>query len=252
MLLFSWNVNGVRSALKKGLKAVIDSEKYDVILLQEARIDYVPLELEDSGYFVYLLPSKVKKGYSGSIILSKDEPKSIRYGMDDARFDGEGRVITAEFEDFYAVNAYFPNSRRDLSRLQFKLEFDERIEKYLEGLRRIKPVAIGGDFNVAHKDIDIARPKENGENAGFTAEERAWLNGFLGHGYVDTYRIFIKDGGHYTWWSQLNGVRERNIGWRIDYFMVSSELLSRVKAAQILGDTYGSDHAPVCLELDCR
>ncbi len=250
MLILSWNVNGIRSAIKKGLKTLVDSKRYDIILLQEVKTDYIPLEIEDSGYLSYLFPSKAKKGYSGTATLSKSKPMSFRYGIGVEKFDSEGMVITLEFDGFYVVNVYFPHSRRDLSRLGFKLEFDEAMEKFSKELSKHKPVVIGGDFNVAHQDIDIARPKDNEGNAGFTREEREWFSRFLKSGYVDAYRLFVKDGGHYTWWTYRFNAKSNNIGWRIDYFVVSNGLKDSLNGAGILKDVLGSDHVPVYLDMN--
>ncbi len=250
MLLLSWNVNGIRSAIKKDLKPVIDSKKYDVILIQESKADYVPIELSDSLYHPYVFFARAKKGYSGTMAFSKLEPLSVKYGIEEKKFDDEGRVLTLEFEEFYLVNAYFPNSRRDLSRLDFKGEFNERMLCFLEKLRKSKPVIVCGDFNVAHEDIDIARPKDNANNAGFTTEERAWFTSLIKHGYIDTYRAFVKDGGHYTWWTYRFDAKARNIGWRIDYFVTSNELKDRLTGAGILDKINGSDHVPIYLRLD--
>ncbi len=249
MLLLSWNVNGIRSAIKKDLKTVFNCKKYDVILIQESKSDYIPIELSDSGYHPYVFFAKSKKGYSGTMSFSKSEPLTVRYGIGDKKFDDEGRVLTLEFKEFYLVNAYFPNSRRDLSRLDFKLEFNDKILHFLEDLRKVKPIVICGDFNVAHEEIDIARPKDNINNAGFTEIERAWFTSLLERGYTDTYRYFIKESGHYTWWSYRFDAKTRNIGWRIDYFVVSNELKNRLSAAGILDKINGSDHVPVYLEL---
>lgn len=248
MLLLSWNVNGIRSVLKKGLLSLVESGKYDVLMFQEAKADILPLEMHIDGYSPFIFSSKTRRGYSGTITLTKETPKSVIYGIDKEKFDDEGRVLTIELEKFYVVNAYFPNSRRDLSRLGFKLEFNKNLEKFLQRLREKKPVIIGGDFNVAHEEIDIARPKENVNNAGFTDQERASFTEFLKSGYCDSYRLFVKDGGHYTWWSYRANVRSKNIGWRIDYFVVSNDLEKRVKDAGISKDVLGSDHAPIYLE----
>lgn len=249
MLLLSWNVNGIRSVVKKGLLPLINSSKYDVLMFQEVKSDILPLGLHMDGYFPFMFPSKAKKGYSGTMTLSKIAPKSVIYGIGDERFDKEGRVLTLELHDFYLINAYFPNSRRDLSRLQFKLEFNDKILRFAEELRKKKPIIMCGDFNVAHEDIDLARPKENAENAGFTKVERDWFTMLLKTGYIDTYRIFIKEGGHYTWWTYRADARSRNIGWRIDYFVVSKELTSKIKGADIMKDVYGSDHVPIYIKI---
>ena len=246
MKLAAWNVNGIRSAVKKGLLEFVNSKEYDVILLQEVKSDAVPLGFDES-YIQYLNPSK-RKGYAGTLTLTRIKPLSVSYGIGDEKFDSEGRVITMELEPFYVINVYFPNAQHGLTRLDFKLEFDQKFEKYVEGLN--KPVVIGGDFNVAHEEIDIARPKDNVNNAGFTKQERDWMTHFLSLGYIDTFRMFVKEGGHYSWWSYRFNARAKNIGWRVDYFIVSEELRDKVKSAGILEKVMGSDHAPVYVEIE--
>ncbi|MGC8558835.1 MAG: exodeoxyribonuclease III [Nitrososphaeria archaeon] len=248
MKVLAWNVNGIRSAVNKGLLEVVNSGAYDVIMLQEVKSDSVPLGFDES-YTAYLNASK-RKGYSGTLTLAKAKPVSVSYGMGDKKFDDEGRVIVTEFDGYFVINAYFPNSQHGLTRLGYKLEFNSKFEEFTQRLRTRKPVVIGGDFNVAHEEIDIARPKDNENNAGFTRQERDWMTHFLSLGYVDTFRMFVKDGGHYSWWSYRFNARDRNIGWRIDYLIVSSELRKRVRAAGILDHVKGSDHAPVYLEMD--
>ncbi len=246
--LISWNVNGIRASIK-GVTGLISSEAPDVVALQEIKADHdkVPKHLADMGYEAYINPAK-KKGYSGTMALAKAE--ALSYSAD---FDlDEGRVQTLEFRDFYFINAYFPNSRRDLSRLSMKRDFNSKILDYMHGLEEKKPVVICGDFNVAHEEIDIARPKENMHNAGFTKEERYDMDRFIEEGFVDTFRIFNKEPGNYTWWSYMFGARAKNIGWRIDYFLVSKRLEKKVVSAEILKEVKGSDHVPVKLVLDAR
>jgi exodeoxyribonuclease-3 len=248
MLFLSWNVNGLRSALSKGLLYVVRSADYDAVLLQEIKADTVPLELSTLGYECFIYPAS-RRGYSGTLSLVKLKPLSVSMGIGVREFDEEGRVITLEYPEFYLVNAYFPNAQRGLTRLEYKLRFNSKFEEYAQSLRKRKPLVICGDFNVAHTELDIARPKDNVHNAGFTKEERDWMTRFLSLGYLDTFRLFVKEGGHYTWWTYRFNAREKNIGWRIDYFVVSEELRSRVVNAGILGSLRGSDHAPVFLEL---
>ena len=245
--LISWNVNGIRAAKEEVLK-LIKIEKPDVIGFQEIKADEntIPKEFYDLGYLVEINPAE-KKGYSGTMSLAKKKPLAI---LDDFE-DNEGRVLALEFSDFYFINSYFPNSRRDLSRLDLKHEFNMRMLDYIKKLERKKPVAICGDFNVAHEEIDIARPKENVHNAGFTAEERSDMDLFIGSGLVDTFRIFNKEPGNYTWWSYMFNARNKNIGWRIDYFLISKKLKDKAISASILKDVKGSDHVPVKLVLDC-
>lgn len=245
MRFLSWNVNGLRSALGKGILGII--KDYDVVMFQEVKSDVVPLDFQFLPYYVYLFPAR-KRGYSGTMTLSRQAPLSFRYGIGREEFDSEGRVITLEFPDFYVVNAYFPNSGEGLRRLQFKLSFDEAFQEFVGSLR--KPLVVCGDFNVAHEEIDIARPEENEDHAGFTREEREWFHKFLLSGFVDTFRMFVKEGGHYSWWSYRTKARERNVGWRIDYCLVSAELAGRVRRANILEDVMGSDHAPITLQLE--
>jgi len=243
MKVLSWNVNGIRSAINKGLLELVNSKVYDVIMLQEVKADIMPLGF-DQVYEAFLNASK-RKGYSGTLTLTKIKPLLVSYGIGDSKFDSEGRVIVTEFKEFFVINAYFPNAQHGLTRLDYKLEFNAKFESFVQKLRKIKPVVICGDFNVAHEEIDIARPKDNVNNAGFTEQERKWMTHFLSLGYIDTFRMFVKEGGHYSWWSYRFHAREKNIGWRIDYIIVSDELKHRVKEAGILENIKGSDHAPV-------
>lgn len=248
--LISWNVNGLRSAIKKGLLQQVREFNSDAICLQEIKIDSssVPKELLSTGYHV-LINSADRKGYSGTMCLLREDPVSVSNGIHNPKFDQEGRVQIMELRDFWLVNAYFPNSQRGLTRLNYKLEFNERFLGAVQELRKKKPVVICGDLNVAHEDIDIARPNENRHNAGFTDDERNWMTVFLNHGYVDTFRLFNKERGNYTWWSYMFNAREKNIGWRIDYFIVSEELKNNVTDSRILGNVQGSDHAPIELKI---
>ncbi|WP_048103940.1 exodeoxyribonuclease III [Aciduliprofundum sp. MAR08-339] len=252
LLLMSWNVNGIRAAVRNGFLKFLEKYNPDILALQEikAREDDIPLEVRYyEGYRKFFNPAR-RKGYAGTALFTKIEPESVSFGIGDERFDSEGRVITAEYERFYLVNAYFPNSQHGLTRLDFKIEFDRKIHAYLNELRRSKPVVLCGDFNVAHKEIDLANPKQNEKNAGFTPEERAWMDEFLNDGYVDTFRMFTKEGGHYTWWTYRFNARARNIGWRVDYFVVSKDLVPHVKKSWIMSDVYGSDHAPIAMILE--
>jgi len=241
--LLSWNVNSFRTAMNKGLLELINSQEYDVLMFQEVKTSQAPLGLP---YKVFLNPGK-KKGYSGVMTLTRVEPISVSYGMGIPEFDDEGRMITTEFHEFNVINVYFPNAGENLKRLEFKLKFDEAFEDYLSSLS--KPSVICGDFNVAHEEIDIARPKDNVNHAGFTPQEREWFHKIIGKGFVDTYRMFVSEGGHYSWWSYRFHAREKNIGWRIDYCLVDGRLKDRVKKADILEKVTGSDHAPVTLDI---
>ncbi len=252
LFLASWNVNGIRACFKNGFLDFLEKYSPDILSLQEIKSteDMIPMEVRYyEGYEKYWNSAR-RKGYAGTAILTKIEPKEVKFGIGDEKFDDEGRVITADFGNFYLVNAYFPNSQHGLPRLNFKLEFDEKIHEYLNNLRKEKPVILCGDFNVAHKEIDLANPKQNVKNAGFTPEERAWMDKFLEDGWIDTFRMFTKEGGHYTWWTYRFKARERNIGWRVDYFVVSENLKDKVKKSWILSDVYGSDHAPIGLEIE--
>ncbi len=247
MKILSWNLNGLKSAMQKGLMDIISSAEYDILAFQEIKNDgrNLPLEITMSGYNITVNPA-VKAGYSGTMTMSKFKPVSVstELSMD------EGRVLNVEMENFYFLNCYFPNSRRDLSRLDLKMDFNNRFMEYCLELDKKKPLIICGDFNVAHEEIDIARPADNHNSAGFTDSERQWFSRFLDSGFVDTFRIFHKEGGMYSWWSYMNRARERNIGWRIDYFVVSRRIRERVRSSEVLGDITGSDHAPIFLEID--
>ncbi|BFH72887.1 exodeoxyribonuclease III [Sulfurisphaera javensis] len=247
MRLISWNVNGLKAIIKKGFIDTIKSFDADILMFQEIKTDKIPEELKDLGYEIIIFPSKVK-GYSGTMTMTRVEPLSVILGLGKEEFDNEGRVITLELPEFYVINAYFPNAGgAELKRLDFKLSFNREFERFVLSLK--KPVIACGDFNVAHQEIDIARPKENEGYAGFTKEEREWFSHFLELGFMDTYRLFVKEGGHYSWWSYRFHAREKNIGWRIDYCVVSKELEKRVKKADILEKVMGSDHAPILLEI---
>lgn len=251
MKLISWNVNGVRSILTKGFHQFVAEADADVICLQETKAH--PDQLTEiawpKGYLHYWNAAE-KKGYSGTAIFTRHEPKSVQYGIGVAQHDQEGRVITAEYDDFYLVNVYVPNSQRALTRLAYRTQhWGPDFRAYLKRLEETKPVILCGDLNVAHREIDLARPKENTKNAGFTPEEREDFSRFIDAGFIDTFREFEPNGGHYTWWSYQSQARERNIGWRIDYFCVSEILRSRLRSASILPHVLGSDHCPVGLEL---
>ena len=251
MKLISWNVNGVRASAKKGLLEFMRKARADVICLQETKAS--PQDLTHlawpRGYEVFW-NSAEKKGYSGTAIFTRVKPRNLSLGIGIAEHDREGRVITAEFDDFTLVNVYQPNSQRGLLRLKYRTEsWDADFLAYLQRLNGSKPVLFCGDLNVAHAEIDLANPKSNRRNAGFTDEERQNFSRLLEAGYVDTFREFEKRGGHYTWWSQFADCRKRNIGWRVDYFVASERLRPSLKRAWILPDVMGSDHCPVALEL---
>jgi len=251
MKLVSWNVNGVRAVLKKGFLDYMAKVDADVICLQETKAH--PGDVAHVAWVTGYTPhwySAVKKGYSGTVIFTRIKPLSVANGIGLPGHDDEGRVITAEFADYYLVNVYQPNSQRGLTRLKYRTaEWDPAFLKYLKKLEKKKPVVFCGDLNVAHTEIDLTNPRTNRRNAGFTDEERANFTTLLGKGFVDTFREFEKGPGHYTWWSQMMNCRARNIGWRVDYFVVSAALTPRLKRAWISPGVLGSDHCPVGLEL---
>jgi exodeoxyribonuclease-3 len=248
MKIISWNVNGVNACLKKGLLDFMKSEDADVYCFQEMKATKEKLPKEIEGYEEFHAHAK-KKGYSGVSVYSKHSPERVFYGLGEERFDDEGRVVGLEFEDFILVNVYFPHSSRDLKRIDFKLDFNKKFLEFCKNLEKIKPVVIASDFNVAHKEIDLRNPKQNMKNAGFTIEEREWFDEFLGEGFVDSFREFTENGENYTWWSYRNNARERNIGWRIDYFVISEVLKEKLIESSILKDVLGSDHCPIRLQI---
>lgn len=254
MRLVSWNVNGIRAVMKKDFMASLESMNTDVLCLQEtkAQDDQVMEALKElEGYHIYC-NSAEKKGYSGTAILSKQEPLSVQYDMGIAEHDLEGRVIAAEYENFYLVTVYTPNSGSELKRLPYRQEWDKDFNSYLKALEEHKPVVICGDLNVAHKDIDLARPKPNyNKSAGYTQKEIDGLDRYVSSGFIDTYRHLNPETVKYSWWSYRAGARAKNVGWRIDYFLTSSSLEGKLKSADILNDIMGSDHCPVQLDIDC-
>jgi exodeoxyribonuclease III len=252
--LFSWNVNGARAAHRKGFGGWFDETSPDILCLQEVRAELEqvdPSMAAPLGYHVIWNACRVKKGYSGTAIYSKRAPESVELGLGDERFDGEGRTIIADFGDFVLLNSYFPNGRNDLSRVDFKLEFCALFLKRCEEFRAEgKAVVFCGDLNTAHNEIDLARPKANVGNTGFLPRERAWIDGVVEAGYSDTFRqLYPEQADTYTWWAMRMRSRERNVGWRLDYFFVSDELRDRVTDAKVHADVHGSDHCPVELAL---
>ncbi|RME67013.1 MAG: exodeoxyribonuclease III [Verrucomicrobia bacterium] len=249
--LISWNVNGVRAALRKGFNAFVAETQPDVLCLQETRAEPAQVQgLELPADFQQFWNPAQKRGYSGTAIFTRIPPVNVTRGMGVEAHDAEGRIITAEFEDFYLVNCYTPNSQRGLTRLDYRLEWDRAFLHYLKKLEKRKPVLFCGDINVAHTEIDLARPKDNVRNHGFTIEERTGFSRIIEAGFVDTFRLFEKGGGHYTWWSQMNNARARNVGWRIDYWVCSATLVPRIRRSWILKEVMGSDHCPVGLEME--
>jgi len=248
----SWNVNGLRAVEKKGFVEIITGLDADLVALQEikAQPEQLPETLKNiPGYTAYWFSAQ-KKGYAGVATYSKEQPLSVIYGIDHKDHDYEGRVLTLEFGDFFFVNAYFPNSQHGLLRMDYKLQFNRDLMAFAQTLAKQKSVVICGDFNVAHKEIDLTNPKQNEKNPGFAPQERAWMDQFLGGGFVDTFRMFNQEPGQYTWWSYRFDARARNIGWRIDYFCVDAKSAGRVKAAGILPEVLGSDHCPVSLDFE--
>ena len=250
MKLISWNINGIRAALTHDLKNSLLDLKADVIFLQETKLSEgmeFPLELD--GYSRYFTVSKVKKGYSGVAFFCKQKPLGVHYGLEDGAYDEEGRIITLEYPNFYLVGAYVPNSGEELKRLPFRLEYEKRLKAYLTALQTKKPVIYTGDMNVAHREIDLKNPDSNHHNAGFTDEERDAFSSLLSIGLVDAFRYFHPNEVAYSWWSYRFHAREKNAGWRIDYFLVSSSFMDHVVSSSIHGEIYGSDHCPVELAI---
>jgi exodeoxyribonuclease-3 len=250
MKLISWNVNGIRSVLKKGFSDFIHAEQPDIVCLQETKAtpEQVLIPEALAKYQAYWNIAE-KKGYSGTAIFTKTSPVKVTFGLGIAEHDREGRVITAEYEDFFLVNIYVPNSKRDLARLPYRQQWDRDLLAYLQRMEKTKPVIWCGDLNVAHTEIDLARPKNNMKTHGFTPEERAGFDAVVRAGFIDTFREFEKGGGHYSWWSVMSGARAKNIGWRIDYFLCSAALRPRLSTAKIYPHITGSDHCPVGIEL---
>jgi len=249
MEILSWNVNGVRAVVRKGFVDFLKKAKPDVLCLQEIKInkESIAKEIFDFAGYQEFWHSAQRPGYSGTAILVKDGIKAEI--LPDLSWDNEGRVQALDFKKFYLVNTYFPHANHKLSRLDFKINFNDKILKYLKKLAKSKPVIACGDLNVAHQEIDLARPKDNVGNPGFTNEERAWMTKFLDKGFVDTFRNLHKDKVQYSWWSYRFNARVRNIGWRIDYFCVSAKIMKHIKKSFILEEIHGSDHCPVGIEL---
>lgn len=249
MKLISWNVNGIRACLNKGFEEFFKQINADIFCIQETKCQIDQIDLEFKGYKSYW-NSAEKKGYSGTAIFTKKEPINVSYGIGIEEHDKEGRIITLEFEDFYLVNNYTPNSKRELERLDYRQIWEDEIRKYLGTLNKKKPVIMCGDLNVAHKEIDLKNPKTNRRNAGFTDEERAKMTQLLEAGFTDSFRYLYPDKENaYTWWSYMGRAREKNVGWRIDYFIVSNDMKNQIKEAKIYPEVMGSDHCPIGLEI---
>lgn len=249
MKFISWNVNGIRACMTKGFMDFFKEVDADIFCLQETKLQAGQIEMNLEGYHQYWNYAE-KKGYSGTAIFTKKEPISVAYGLGIEEHDKEGRAITLEFDDFYFITVYTPNSQTELARLSYRMTWEDDFKKYLKKLEEKKPVIFCGDLNVAHKEIDLKNPKTNRKNAGFTDEERAKFTELVNDGFIDTFRYFYPEmEGIYSWWSYRFKAREKNAGWRIDYFMVSSSLKDRLESAKIHTEIYGSDHCPVELVL---
>jgi exodeoxyribonuclease III len=252
MRIFSWNVNGIRAVIKKGFFQWMDKENPDIVCLQEIKIhgDQVTPEIKDKkGYQSYFFSAQ-RKGYSGVAVYSKEPPQEVHYGFGAPTFDEEGRVLHLQYPDFHLVNVYFPNGKRDANRLQYKYDFYQALLDYLRPfLQNNEKMIVCGDYNTAHQEIDLARPKENKNISGFLPEERKWLDRYLSEGFIDTFRSLHPTKIQYSWWSHFAKSRERNIGWRIDYHFVSLALQKKIKKAEIHHMVQGSDHCPILVEL---
>ena len=249
MKFVSWNVNGIRACVQKGFLDFFTEADADIFCIQESKMQEGQLELDLPGYHQYWNYA-VKKGYSGTAVFTKKEPLSVTYGIGIEEHDQEGRVITCEFEDFYFVTVYTPNSQNELARLDYRMRWEDDFRMYLKKLEEKKPVIVTGDMNVAHKEIDLKNPKTNRKNAGFTDEERACFGKVLESGFIDTFRYFYPDvEGRYSWWSYRFKAREKNAGWRIDYFITSPQLKDKLEGAEIHSEIMGSDHCPVELQI---
>lgn len=253
MRIISFNVNGVRAILKKGFREWLREESPDILCLQEIKASKDQLDEEivnPEGYHSYLNSAK-RPGYSGVTTFSKEEPQDVQFGMGIEKFDTEGRLIRTRYPDFTLLNVYFPNGKMSDERLQFKLDYYDAFLEFSENLRKEgEELIITGDFNTAHKEIDLANPKANEKFSGFLPIERLWLDKLVSKGYIDTFRHFYAEGEQYTWWTYRFKARERNVGWRLDYFFVTEGLIDRIKDSIILKDVHGSDHAPILLEIE--
>ena len=249
MKIISWNVAGFRACLKKGFEEFFDKEDADIYCLQEVKATVDQIDFKKDNYYFYLNPAE-RKGYSGTAVYTKIKPLNVTYGIGIEEHDNEGRVITLEFDEYYLVTQYVPNVKRELERLDYRMIWEEELKKYFKKLEEKKPVIVCGDFNVAHNEIDIKNAKANIGNAGFTYEERDKFTKLLESGFIDTYRYLYPEKIQYTWWSYMGRAREKNIGWRIDYFVVSNSLKDRIVDAKILDEVMGSDHCPIELDIN--
>ena len=249
MKLISWNVNGIRACLNKGFSEFFKDANEEIFCLQETKCQPGQVELNFDGYESYW-NSAEKKGYSGTAIFTKVKPINVTYGIGIEEHDKEGRIITLEFEKFYLVTNYTPNAKRELERLEYRMEWEDEIRNYLLKLKKIKSVIMCGDLNVAHEEIDLKNPKTNKGNAGFTNEERGKMTELLNAGFIDSFRYLYPQKVEYSWWSYMGHAREKNVGWRIDYFLVSEDIKTQIKESKIHQEILGSDHCPVELEID--
>ena len=249
MKFISWNVNGFRACLNKGFGDFFANEDADFFSIQESKMQPGQAEFEANGYHQYWYSAE-KKGYSGTAIFTKHEPISVKYGLGIDEHDHEGRAITLEYENFYLLNVYTPNSQRELTRLDYRMTWEDALRNYMMELDKVKPVIYCGDLNVAHEEIDLKNPKTNHFSAGFTDEERGKFTELLASGFSDTFRSLYPDKIEYSWWSYMFQARQKNVGWRIDYFVVSNRILDKVKEAKIHTEIMGSDHCPVSIEID--
>ena len=253
MRMLCWNVNGLRAVLKKGYLDWLRREDADIVCVQETKAAGVqmPLEiLEMPGYHFYSTSPLEKKGYSGVALFTKEEPKSVSYGFGIEKYDSEGRIIIADYKKFVLLNIYFPNGKMSQERLDYKMGFYDAFLDHVDKLKAEgRKVVVCGDVNTAHTELDIARPKENSKKSGFLPMERQWMDKFEAHGFIDTFRVFQKEGGHYTYWDTFTKARERNVGWRIDYFYISDDLKKNLQDAFIESDVMGSDHCPIGIDI---
>lgn len=248
MRFVSWNVNGLRACMNKGFKDFFTEIDADIFAIQETKMQEEQKEFDFKGYYEYW-NSADKLGYSGTLIFTKEKPINVIYGIDDYKYNDEGRIISLEFDEFYFVTVYVPNSKRDLMRLDYRMEFEEDFKEYLNKLNLIKPVIICGDLNVAHKEIDLKNPKSNVRNAGYTIEERTKFQSLLDSGFTDSFRYLYPDVVKYSWWSYMFNARKNNAGWRIDYFIISDRLKDNLKDSIIYSEVGGSDHCPVAIDI---
>jgi exodeoxyribonuclease-3 len=249
MKFISWNVNGLRACMKKGFADFFREMDADFFSIQETKMQQDQKTFKFDGYYEYWNDAD-KKGYSGTLIYTKHKPNNVFYGLPDNSYNDEGRIITLEYDNFFLVNTYVPNSKRELLRLDYRMIYEDKVRVYYQKLSQSKPVILCGDLNVAHKEMDLKNPKSNKRNAGFTIEERNKLSNLLEIGFTDSYRYLHPDEIKYSWWSYMFNARKNNAGWRIDYFVVSDKIKDNIKKADILTDVYGSDHCPVLLEMD--